>query len=135
MTCFLILSHASFTGCIELSTHYSWQAATDELVVNTGSKTITARYPDEASAQNRPARVMNIPLEKIWPRPLQQDIYLQHGFIPSDTLHSIYLQGFYPQIRHFASSVEKGRTGKFSSLESLLPVYDVLQKLQDSLSG
>lgn len=130
MTSFITLSHGALRGSIELSTHYSWQHPVDEIVVNTKSKIITARYPGHVSAIIKPARLFNIPIEKVWPRPLQQEIYLENTFIPSADMNSLQLQGFYPQLKYFAGSVENNRRGKFSSLESLLPVYEILDRLQ-----
>jgi len=130
MTCFITLSHGAIRGSIELSTHYSWQHPVDEIVVNTKSKIITARYPGHVSAIVKPARVFNIPLEKVFPRPQQKEIYLENTFIPSADMNSLHLQGFYPQLKYFAGSVENNRRGKLSSLESLLPVYEILDRLK-----
>jgi len=129
LTCFIVLSHGSVKGMLELSTHYSWQQPLDEITINTKSKTITAKYPDHASALVKPTRLFNIPVEKIMPKPLQKEIYLDSTFVPSASMNSLHLQGFYPQLKHFADTVENNRPAAFSKLESLLPVYDILGKL------
>ena len=129
MTCYLVLDHGPVKGSVELSTQYTWQQPVDEIVINTTSKIFTASYPNEVSAVIKPVRFFNLPVEKVIPRPLKKEIYLENTFVPTAAMNSLRLQGFYPQLKHFAVSVERGRPGALSSLESLLPVYDILDKL------
>ena len=130
-TFFITLNHGGVKGVLELSTNHTWQQLVDEISITSFSKIITARYPNHVSAIIKSPSPLNIPFEKISKQPLKQEIYLDSSnFSPLAELNSLNLQGFYPELKHFADAVENTKQDQFCRAESLLPAYEILEQLQ-----
>lgn len=132
-THFISLRHKSVKGVIELSTDYSWTNPVDEIKINTQKKIITASYPYHTSAVSKPSTILSVPLEKVTKTSSSKTIYLDgNSFIATGEMSSYNLLGFYPELKYFVESVEKNKRDYLGSLESLLPVYELLELLQKS---
>lgn len=130
-TWFLFLNHNGIKGSIELSTHYSWRQSLDEMTVNTATKIFTIRYPGHVSAITKPATLLHVPLEKITRQPVHSHVYLDNtGFIPVAEMNSLQLLGFYPELLNFVTAVERGNATYLEKLESLLPAYEILERMK-----
>jgi len=131
ITYHLLLHHQNVRGSIKLSTSYSWQSPTDELVVNTASDILKANYPYWLISQSKPKTFLSMPLEKVLPKPLEKTILMNPSFLPVAENNSLNIMGFYPQLEHFVKVVEKGKTDSTCSLKSFLPTYTVLETLKN----
>jgi len=131
ITYHLLLDHQNVRGSIKLSTSYSWQCPTDELVVNTSTKILKASYPYCLTSQSKPKTFLNMPIEKVLPKPLEKSILMNSSFLPVAENNSLNAMGFYPQLEHFIKGVEEGKIDPTCSLKSLLPTYTVLETLKN----
>jgi virulence factor len=127
----LILEHQHVKGSVELSTDFTWQNAFEEIIINTSSKVFNASYPNVVEAVKKPAAAFGIPVEKILKSPLKKITYLNgNSFIPAAELSTHNLKGFYPSVEQFISLAETNKSSFLSSLQSLLPVYKILDKIK-----
>ena len=134
LTYFLILNHNGVRGCLELSTSYSWQQSIDEMSVNTATKVFLVKYPGHVSSITKPETFFKLPLEKILKQPLNKQVYLDNtGFLPIPEMNSLQLMGFYPELLNFVNAVENDQITLMEKPESLLPAYEILEKMKTAL--
>jgi virulence factor len=127
----LVLEHANRTGAIELSTAYNWNHPADNLVIHTNKEILTARYPNFIQGEEKSGTLAGIPLEKIGNRPVLTRTYLNNdGTIPSMENSNLYIQGFYGAISHFIRAVEEGKADGASQIDTLYPVFEILDALK-----
>lgn len=129
-TYFVHLLHEKVDGWVELSSAYSWQTAFEELTINTKDATIHSRYPNDLSVTEKPAAVWGVSVDRFLKTPVQTATHLSSAFLPTQENNSLYLAGFFPEIEHFVRCVENGRKPPYASLKSLLPAYEILEKLK-----
>ena len=101
-TSFVLLEHTSgVVGNLELSTDYSWTAPQESLVVNTKTGVFSSDGLFELSFIEKSKTLAGIPLEKVFPKPIQQHILLSNkGFVPIAENNSLTLQGYYLSLIH-----------------------------------
>ena len=121
---------------LQVSTDFSWQHSVDELEVNTGSDILHASYPFRLTGIQKPIRFLNLPIEKILKTPVQQKIYLDNNaFSLTAANNNLYLQGFGGEIEHFVRMIEGDRRDELHNLISLLPTYEMLEKMKLKVSS
>ena len=128
VTYFVTLEHRSGTvGMVELSTAYSWSMPKDELTINTNKGVFEANYPNLLTHYNKPKSFLNIPIEKVMVQhPEQTILYQNNGFVPISEYNSLSSQGYFSEIETFINLCEDKNDKNLSSLESLLPTYELL---------
>src|SRR6185295_16066788 len=106
----LIIHDSGINGMVELSTNYSWKEAVDAMVINLDNETLNVNYPNELTGTGKQSTVAGIPLEKISQRPLIRKIYFDNKqFSSMLETNNLSIQGFYPELKHFVSLVERNR--------------------------
>jgi virulence factor len=129
----ITLSHKSIRGTLELSSDYSWNQAVDEIIINTKDKVFTGAYPYSVTGTTKPSTLLSIPIEKITGSFGKQTQYMNaNNFVPTAESSSHNLLGFYPELKYFFQSVEHNKRGKYSQLDSLIPVYELMELLNNS---
>ena len=133
-TSFVLLEHTSgVVGNLELSTDYSWTAPQESLVVNTKTGVFSSDGLFELSFIEKSKTLAGIPLEKVFPKPIQQHILLSNkGFVPIAENNSLTLQGYYGEISAFISVVEKGK-GDLANFTDLSESYRLLDEIGKEL--
>ncbi len=87
-------------------------------------------------AWSKSRTILNIPLEKVFKNPLVQKKYINSpAFVPVADHNSLVMQGFFGEIEHFAFLAEKDERDDFCRLETLLPVYDILEVIKKEARG
>jgi len=135
-TAYVHLEHTGgASGTIQLSTHHSWSTPTESLEINTEKELFEAHYPFRLTGTIKPATIAGIPLEKLLNRPVIKKIYLDNqGTLPVASSNSLVSQGFWGEIEHFVQQVEEGKKTAAGSLDSLLNTYEILDKLNHTLT-
>lgn len=131
-TCFVTLAHTNgVAGVLQLSTDYSWNNPVDTLEVITSSNILNAQYPFRLESTEKSGTVLGIPKEKIVKKPMLHTSLLNNtGFVPTDFYNSISLQGFLGELEYFVQAAEQNKLAPAYSLKSLVPTYQVLEKIQ-----
>jgi virulence factor len=120
-------------GIVELSTQYSWNEAFETMEINGANGIVHIQYPNMLSVWEKPAHILGMPVEKIFPRPAIQKVYLNNrDFIPAEANNSLVVQGFYPEIKHFLYLAENNKKDDRGSLSSLIGTYEMLEELKRS---
>lgn len=135
-TLFLTLKHKDITGMLELSTHYSWTDAAEQLTVNTLSSTYTVTQTEEVIRTGKSASVFGIPLEKILRSPgTAEYLFRRNGFTPVFSDNPVYVQGFYHEIKTFVDTVEGRRAAPVpSALSSVRDTYILMDKIRSAVA-
>ncbi len=131
------------SGLLQLSTHYSWNPPFDCLQVNGKKESLTIQYPGTVTGRQIPARVMNIPTERLLRQPLIIKDYFSGipSLNPTAETNSYWVQGFLPEIETFVSLVEGnnsrgrvvGRVAVENDLDSLVAcLYGMIEKMRSS---
>lgn len=128
----LLLQHTSGAiGSIELSTDYTWDGATEELTINTKSGIFESKNSFELVFTPKSKVVMGIPLEKVLKKAQTKTTLLSNnGFVPTSEYNALNLQGYYDEVKTFVDLVEGVKTNNISSLESLKPTFELINKIQ-----
>ncbi len=131
-TVFLQLKHENKNiGSVELSTNYSWQNATEKLIINTPKKIYHIEDSEELSYVPKQGDLFNIPLEKIW-TPINKNIVLQkrNNFNPILQNNQLYSSGYFSEIENFINICEfKGGINN-SSLSSCIEVFKLIKQIK-----
>ncbi len=126
----LMLRHKDICGTLELSTAYSWADAREELSVNTGTGLYRLDCMERLTLSLKPAVIAGIPLEKAGlGKSGTRILFEQNSFSPILSQNQVYTQGFFDEIRSFASRVEGRESDALSELESLRDTYALLDSL------
>lgn len=128
MTLMIVLKHESATRVLELSTAYSWATATEQMTINTREGTYEMSQMERLDFCPKMGSLCGVPLEKVLHR-RQATISLlaRNKFAPIRANNQIYTQGFYGDIKAFTDAVEGRNANISSSLESLVPTYELLE--------
>jgi virulence factor len=119
-------------GQVELSSHYLWNSVHEEILINCRNQIVHGAYPNDLYKIEK-KQILDIPLEKIRKRPLMKQVYLdQTSFIPSMQHNTLYTQGFYSMVEEFLQQTETGIPVQKDQLSSLLPVYELIEKIRNS---
>jgi virulence factor len=121
------------SGLLHLSTHYTWNPPLECLTVNTGNEILTLQYPTSVTGQQMPARIMNIPAERLLGRSLTTKEYFSGTptLVPALETNTLFTQGFLSEIEDFVTRVENPGTGTGDAgdLDSLTGIYELFQTL------
>lgn len=133
----LMLKHGEVVGTVELSNGYSWAAPVEELVVHVKSGVYTLPSIDTLKYQCGGRKVAGISLERL----VHSDVSVSYlhchdAFSPVLESSSWVEHGFYHELKAFVDIVEKDgdgrRVGGYPTLQSLLPVYQLLEGLRST---
>ena len=126
----LMLRHKDICGTLELSTDYSWADARENLSINTGTGLYRLDRLERLTLSLKPAVIAGIPLEKAGlGKGGTRVLFEQNSFSPILNQNQVYTQGFFDEIRDFASRVEGRKADALSELESLRNTYSLLDSL------
>lgn len=134
-TCLLTLEHENGAiGQLELSTDYSWTSPVEELrVIDTNGNYFSSGV-NYLEFSKRGKSIAGIPLEKVISRNNQREILIDNnGFVPVAELNSLSVQGYYQEIKDFLDVVEGRSNKKLTSLEDLIPTFELLKNIKSSL--
>jgi virulence factor len=125
------------SGLLQISTHYSWNPASEILSVNAKDESLLIQYPASVSGRQRPARILNIPTERILNQPSVTKEYFagSASMIPALEMNSLVTQGFYKEIETFLMLIEgngKMPATPASDLDSLLHTYTIIEKIRNA---
>lgn len=127
----LVQHQSGVNGVLELSTDYTWDGATEELTVNTPSGIFEAKNSFELSFTPKSKVVMGIPLEKVLKQAQTKTMFISNnGFVPISEFNALNLQGYFDEINTFVEGVEKGSCSNQSTLKSLVPTFELINKLK-----
>jgi len=121
-------------GMIELSSHYSWNDPVEKMSIQCADELLTVKYPLQVTGQQKPKRVLDIPVERLYQKPVITKNYfsVSNLIIPAFELNTLVLQGFYKELETFIQIVESGNnTSDGNDLTGLLPVYKILDELNE----
>lgn len=129
-TIMLILRHENASGIVELSTDYTWTAATESLTVNTAKGTYETSQMETLTFRPKSCTILGIPREKVFARhPTTIDILRRNNFVPTMANNQVYTQGYYGEIKAFVDAVEGKGNGIKSSLENLNETYGIIETI------
>jgi virulence factor len=121
------------SGMIECSTQHNWNNPKDELIINTHKESLTVNYPVSVKGETKPSRVLNIPAERILNNRIETIQYFSSNnfILPVAELNTIYLQGFYSELRNFINIVEgKHSTHIQNDLPGLTNLYQIIEQVK-----
>ena len=117
-------------GTIELSTDYTWDSATEKLVVVAKEGVFQSENSFELSFQPKSKVIMGVPLEKVISKPQTIELLVSNnGFIPTSEYNALHLQGFYDEIKTFVDLVEGGNGFNQSSLQDLKQTFKLIEQV------
>lgn len=131
ITLMVMLRHGAATGMLELSTAYSWAAACEQMTVNTRNGIYEMSQMERLDFCPKTGSLCGVPLEKVLPRKHATiSLLARNNFAPVRANNQIYTQGFYGEIKAFTDAVEGRKADISSSLESLMPTYELLESIR-----
>lgn len=129
-TTLLHLDHGGTIGALELSTAYSWKRPVEELIVSTRGGTLHLYGTERLVYSPLPHPVAGIPTDKFLPcRPTDIVLYGHDPFSPTAEANSLVSGGFYAEICNFLNAIENRASATLTTLESLMPVYSLLEDI------
>jgi virulence factor len=125
----------NISGLIELSTHFSWNAPTDILEINSSDEALTVQYPILVEGLQKPKRIMNIPTERLLQQPIVRKTYFTTGNLltPVAELNTLVLQGFYHEMEAFIQLTEgMPNANKLvkNDLPGLKPIFNIIEEIR-----
>ena len=132
-TVFLQFVHSNKSiGTLELSTSYSWQNATEKLIINTPRKIYEITDSEELTYVSKSRSMFNIPVEKIW-SPVNKNIVLQkrNNFNSVLQNNQLYSNGYFTEIETFINICECREAANNSKLSSCLETYKLIDKIKN----
>lgn len=131
-TYFIQLDHNGVIGNIEFSTQYSWTTCEEKLQINLQDSDILSNYPSILECNDKPARFLGVPLEKVIEHSKITRTFLSaNNSVPSLQNNSANLLGFYPSIYSFFHAVENDSTSEKEIIQ-LIELYRLLDKLNQA---
>jgi len=131
-TIMLILRHENASGVVELSTDYTWTAATESLTVNTAKGTYETSQMETLTFRPKSGTILGIPKEKIFAQhPITIDLLHRNNFVPLVANNQVYTQGYFGEIKSFVNAVEGKGNGIKSSLEQLKETYGIMEAINN----
>lgn len=136
-TLLLMLAHGSTVGTLELSTGYSWDAPVEQLSVCTPKGLFALSSISTLTFQPFPSSVGGIPWEKIRHSQVFEEHLCRHDDFSPTLASSLWVEhGFYHELQSFVAAVEHpvsfssiASLGLQPTLQSLRPVYELMQAL------
>ena len=125
--------HSGISGLIELSTCHSWNDPSESLNVDCRGESLLIEYPSLIQAEQKPARILNIPSERVLNQPVTIRKYFssKNLLLPVAELNTLLLQGFYQEIESFVGIVEDGATKAINNdLQGLIPLFELFEKIR-----
>ncbi|MDR2140092.1 MAG: Gfo/Idh/MocA family oxidoreductase [Tannerella sp.] len=128
---FLQTKHGKTIGSVEISTQYSWSQALEYLSINTGGGIYTLKNHQSLTFEPKSGTVLSIPKDKIFHAvPEKKCLFNGNNFLPVLENNQIVSQGYFSEIKTFASLCENGKSKNISSLSSLLATYELITKIE-----
>ena len=130
-TIFLQIKHENnVIGNIELSTDYTWNLAKEEIIVNTENGIFESTGLNDLRFMEKSSTILGIPLEKVIKKaPKIEVLFQNNGTVPIAENNQLYTHGYLGEIKTFLKLVEGQKTTNKSSLESILPTFDLIEKI------
>ena len=119
-------------GMIELSTHYSWNDPIECMDIQCENELLTVKYPMQVTAVQKPKRVLNMPTERLYQKPVITKSYfsVSNLVMPAFETNTLILQGFYNELETFIKMAESGESvPNANDLTGLQSVYKILDEL------
>ncbi len=125
------LSHpGDVIGRIELSTDFWWTRGKENMIINTDKHVFETKGINELKYIEKPKSIMNVPLEKIKAPVISEHyLYQKNNFLPVRDHNDLYASGYFGEIQAFLEICEKNGEN-MSTLDSLVPVYELLDKMK-----
>lgn len=131
-TLFVCLNHKN--GCIgniELSTDYTWQLASEYLIVNSARGIYTLKNLEYLEFESKPISVFSIPSEKIFPaRRTKNILFEKNEFLPILQNQTIYTSGYFTEIQQFIHLCEGKKAQNLSTPEHLINTYSIIEYIK-----
>lgn len=128
---FIHLKHKDIVGSIELSTHYSWQDASENLIVNTRRGVYSMNNMDSLTFQAKAGTILSIPLEKIFMGNQPIEVLLNgNKFSPVQDNNQLFIFGYYSEVRNFIGLCEDGGGKNLSPLADLRLTYKLIDNIK-----
>lgn len=131
---FHVQHHDGISGLIELSTHFSWNAPTDQMTINCKNETLHVQYPLQVKGEEKPRRPLNLPTERLLNQPtVTKEYFTAHQLIiPAPEVNTLVLQGFYDEIKTFIDIAEGRIRNKTiqNDLPGLKTIYEIMEALR-----
>ncbi len=130
--------HNNVSGMINCSSQGSWTNPYEELLINTSREHLCIKYPVLVEGEIKPGRLLNIPAERILQQPVTKKQYYKadNFLLPVAEQNTLYLQGFYDELKTFIQLVEgTGSTNDQNDLEGLIGLYKIFEQLKKSHSN
>lgn len=129
-----LLHDSGTSGLVECSTEYSWTSPVETLMVNCTDESLKIKYPVLVEGEQKPARIPGLPAERI----LNQPVTIRRYFSASNFLlpvaenNTLYIQGFYGELKRFIEIAENSAVKQQNDLPSLVNLYEIFDKLRGS---
>jgi len=120
-------------GLLELSTNYSWQNATEKLIINTSNEIYEITDSEELISVPKQGSFLNIPMEKVW-QPVNKQVILQkrNNFNPILQNNQLYSSGYISEIETFIDICESRKEANNSSLSSCTEAFKLIDQIKNS---
>ena len=130
-TYFLHLEHNGFLGSIELSTHYNWKNAEENLSLNTSSGVYKMTNMDSLTFEKKSKTLFSIPIEKIKKTTETIEIlYNRNSFNPVMESNQLVSSGYYDEIKTFIQLCETGKGNNITPLSAMQLTYKLIENLK-----
>ena len=132
-TVFLQWHHKNETiGTMELSTDYSWQIPSEELIVNTDIGIYKTTNTENLTLEAKSGAIWGIPKEKIF-RGNHKLTYLveRNNFAPIITNNQLYSSGYFNEIKTFLELCASKKGENNSTLFGCRETFIVLDKIRE----
>lgn len=133
-TVFLQLIHENENvGSVELSTNYSWQDASEKMIINTPKRVYEVTDSEDLKFVPKQGSILNIPKEKIW-KSERKNITLQrrHNFVPVLENNQLFSSGYVSEINSFVDICEGRNDTNNTPLSSCVEVYKLMNKIKNT---
>jgi virulence factor len=128
---FLRTKHDGCIGNIEMSTQYSWNQPLEFMSVNTANGIYTLKNHQSLTFEPKSGNIFSVPKEKIFhTAPETKILFNGNHFLPVFESNPIVSQGYFSEIKVFASLCEHRKAKNLSSPASLLKTYELITKIE-----
>ena len=133
VTFLLTLTHTSgISGVLELSTAYSWEGASEEMVLNTPKGIYSMRDTESLSYQPKHGSIWGVPKEKIFSKHLTQTFILHRNSNPILQNNPLYTSGYYSEVKKFLDLTASLSSQNHATLSSCRATYILMQEIKTS---
>lgn len=118
-------------GNVELSTDYTWDSASENIMVVAKEGIFKSCNSFELNYQAKSKVIMGVPLEKVISKPQTIELLVSNnGFIPTSEYNAVHLQGYYDEIKTFVDLVEGNKSVNHSSLNDLTSTFKLIEQVR-----